>query len=80
MISVMKYKELALYIKIKYKSQRKKNGDAPGPPGDFVKSLVTERLFFFFSFFLKKISINCRFFTQKEYLPAPKKEKFCTKK
>ena len=25
---------------------KKKNGDAPGPLGDFVKSLDTERLFF----------------------------------
>ena len=27
-----------------------KNGDAPGPLGDFVKSLVTERLFLFLPF------------------------------
>ena len=45
-----------------------------------MKSLVTERLFLFFSVFLKKISINCRFFTQKEHLPAQKKETFCMKK
>ena len=32
----------------------KQNGDAPGPLGDFVKSLVTERHFLFFPFFLKK--------------------------
>ena len=51
----------------------KKNGDAPGPLGDFVKSLVTERLFLF-SVFLKKISINRRFFTQKDHLPAQKKK------
>merc|ERR1712002_942824 len=47
--------------------QNKKNGHAPGPLGDFVKSLVTERIFLFFFYFLKKISINCRFFTQKEH-------------
>ena len=31
-------------------AKKKKNGDTPGPLGDFVKSLVTERLFLFFLF------------------------------
>ena len=34
------------------KTYEKKTGDAPGPLGDFVKSLVMERLFLFFVFLL----------------------------
>ena len=64
----------------------KKNGDAPGPPGDFVKrfwcppaspikGFGTERarLGTF-----KEISENCRFFPQKEKKPA-QNMKFCMK-
>merc|ERR1712208_130472 len=36
--------------------------------------------FSFFFYFLKKISINCRFFTQKEPLPTKKKKRSFTQK
>ena len=49
-------------------------------PGRFCEVASHGKAFSFFSVFLKKISINCRFFTQKEHLPAQKKETFCMKK
>ena len=49
-------------------------------PGRFCEVASHGKAFSFFSVFLKKISINCRFFTQKEHQPAQKKETFCMKK
>ena len=49
-------------------------------PGRFCEVASHGKAFSFFSFFLKKISINCRFFTQKEHLPAQKKRSFARKK
>ena len=69
----------ALSRETKLTPLKKKNGDVPGPLGDFVKLLVTERLFLFFFFFLKKISINGRFFCSKRAPTYPKKKTFCTK-
>ena len=43
-------------------------------PGRFCEVASHRKAFSFFFLFLKKISINCRFFTQKEHLPAQKKE------
>ena len=61
------------------KKQQKKRRRA-WTPGRFCEVAGHEKAFSFFSFFLKKISLNCRFFTQKEHLPAQKKETFCMKK
>ena len=57
----------------------KKSGDGPGPLGDFVKSLVTERIFLFFPFFLKKLN-KLSFFYSKRAPICPKTKKFCTGK
>ena len=68
-------------IVIRYTSWKgKKKRRRAWTPGRFCEVASHGKAFSFFSVFLKKISINCRFFTQKEHLPAQKKETFCMKK
>ena len=54
--------------------QEKKERRRAWTPGRFCEVASHAKAFSFFPCFLKKISINCRFFTQKEHLPAQKKK------
>ena len=63
-----------------YINQIKKKRRRAWTPGRFCEVASHGKAFSFFPVFLKKISINCRFFTQKEHLPAQEKETFCMKK
>ena len=72
--SICKLNSLKLLFKCHKKRQR------AWTPGRFFEVASHGKDFSFFFVFLKKISINCRFFTQKEHLPAQKKRSFARKK